>query len=139
MAVTATTQTLFDGERIVIMKFDLITTDSAGEVLVVKVDPSLLTPSAAGNACNNVSLLKISGLTHGLEVRMFWEATANTIIQTIPPDTAYVQDYAHFGGLTNIGVSGATGRVLFSTADTGSNDTYTVLLEMQKHYVNLSA
>ena len=136
MAATATSQTLFDGERLAIMKFDFITTDSAGETLVVKVDPSTLLPSVAGGACNNVSLLKISGLTHGLEVRMFWEADTDTIIQTIPPDTAYVQDYAHFGGLTNIGVTGATGRVLFSTADTGANDTYTVLLEMQKHYVN---
>jgi hypothetical protein len=136
MPATATSQTLFDGERTAIMKFDFITTDSTGETLVTKVDPSALTKSAAGGACNNVSLLKVSGLTHGLEVRMFWDATVATVIETIPPDTQYVQDYSHFGGLTNIGVAGSTGKVLFSTQDTGANDTYTVILEMQKHYVN---
>ena len=137
MAVTATTQVLFDGERSAIMKFDFITTDSAGETLVTKVDPSTLTKSAAGGACNNVSLLRISGLTHGLEVRMFWDATpAPYAIQTIPPDTQYVQDYTSIGGLTNINLTGTTGKVLFSTQDTGASDTYTVVLEMQKHYVN---
>ena len=134
MAATATSQTLFDGERVAIMKFDFITTDTAGETLVTKVDPALLTPSASGLPCTAVSLLKISGLTHGLEVTMYWDANTPVSIETIPPDTQYVQDYANFGGLTNNAGAGKTGKVLFSTHDTGSNDTYTVILEMQKFY-----
>lgn len=134
MAATATSQTLFDGERVAIMKFDFITTDSAGEVLVTKVDPALLAKSASGLPCTNVSLLKISGLTHGLEVRMYWDADTPVIIETIPPETQYMQDYSHFGGLTNNAGAGRTGKVLFSTQDTGANDTYTVILEMQKFY-----
>lgn len=137
MPATATSQVLFDGERMAIMKFDFITTDNAGETLVVKVDPAALLPSNAGGACNNVSLLKISGLTHGLEVRMFWETTGTpVIIETIPPETQYMQDYSNIGGLTNVNILNTTGKVLFSTQDTGANDTYTVVLEMQKHYVN---
>lgn len=135
MAVTATSQTLFDGERMAVMKFDFITSDSAGETLVVKVDPATLNASASGLPCTNVSLLKISGLTHGLEVRMFWETAGSpVIIETIPPETQYMQDYSNIGGLTNVNIADVTGRVLFSTQDTGANDTYTVVLEMQKYY-----
>lgn len=135
MPATANTQILFDGERTAIMKFDFITTDTTGETLVVKVDPANLLPSASGLPCTNVSLLKITGLTHGLEVRMFWETdTDPIIIETLPPETQYIQDYSLIGGLTTVNLNNTTGRILFSTQDTGANDTYTVILEMQKYY-----
>ncbi len=135
MPATANTQTLFDGERTAIMKFDFITTDTTGETLVVKVDPASLSASASGLPCTNVSLLKITGLTHGLEVRMFWETDSTPIIiETLPPETQYIQDYTLIGGLTTVNLTGTTGRILFSTQDTGANDTYTVILEMQKYY-----
>lgn len=135
MPATANTQTLFDGERTAIMKFDFITTDTTGETLVVKVDPANLSPSASGLPCTNVSLLKITGLTHGLEVRMFWETDSTPIIiETLPPETQYIQDYTLIGGLTTVNLNNTTGRILFSTQDTGANDTYTVILEMQKYY-----
>lgn len=136
MPATATSQTLFDGERVAIMKFDFITDSATGETNVVKVDPAALNPSAAGGACDEVSLLKISGLTSGMSVRMLWDATAPVPIQTIPSNTQYIQDYSNIGGLTNNAGSGKNGKILFTTYETGAGDTYTIVLEMQKHYVN---
>lgn len=136
MAAVATSQTLFDGERVAIMKFDFITDTTAEETNVVKVDPAALSRSAAGGACDAVSLLKITGLTNGLAVRMLWDATAPVAIETIPPNTAYTQNYADIGGLTNNAGTGKNGKILFTTIGAASGDTYTVVLEMQKHYVN---
>ena len=136
MAITATSQTLFDGERKAIMKFYFTTTDTTGETNVVKVNPAALNPSNAGGACNGVTITKISALTHGLEVQMSWDATAPVVIETVPQNTQYTQDYENIGGLTNNSGTGKTGKILFSTLDQSAGDAYTVTLEMVKHYVN---
>ena len=136
MAITATSQTLFDGERIAIMKFYATMSGTENESGVVKVNPSTLTASAAGGACDAVTILKVTALTHGLEVQMNWVATAPVVIETIPQNNAYTQDYSKIGGLTNNAGAGKTGSISFTTLDGSAGDTYTVVLEMQKHYVN---
>ena len=136
MAITATSQTLFDGERKAIMKFYMTTTDTTGETGVVKVNPSNLTASAAGGACNGVTITKVTALTHGLEVQMNWVATAPVVIEVIPQNSQYTQDYENIGGLTNNAGTGKTGGISFTTLDQSAGDAYTVVLEMVKHYVN---
>lgn len=136
MAVTAASQTLFDGERVAIMKFTFTTTDTTGETNVVKVNPASLNPSAAGGACDAVTIQKISGLTHGLEVVIGWDATTPLTCETIPQNTQYTQDYSRIGGLVNNAGTGKTGKIVFSTLDTSAGDAYSVILEMTKHYVN---
>ena len=136
MAITATSQTLFDGERIAIMKFYATMSTTENETNVVKVNPANLASSNAGGACDAVSILKVTALTHGLEVQMNWVATAPVVIETIPQNNSYTQDYSNIGGLTNNAGTGKTGSISFSTLDGGAGDTYTVVLEMQKHYVN---
>jgi hypothetical protein len=136
MAITATSQTLFDGERVAIMKFYATMSATENETNVVKVNPSTLLPSNAGGACDAVSILKVTALTHGLEVQMNWVATAPVVIELIPQNTQYTQDFSNFGGLTNNAGAGKTGGISFSTLDGGAGDAYTVILEMQKHYVN---
>jgi hypothetical protein len=136
MAITATSQTIFDGERIAIMKFYATMSATENEAGVVKVNPSTLGASAAGGACNGVSILKVTALTHGLEVQMNWVATASVVIETIPQNSQYTQDYTKFGGLTNNAGAGKTGGISFTTLDGSAGDSYTVVLEMQKSYVN---
>jgi hypothetical protein len=136
MTITATSQTIFDGERIAIMKFYASMSTTENESAVVKVNPSTLLPSNAGGACDAVSILKVTALTHGLEVQMNWVATAPVVIETIPQNSAYTQDYSSFGGLTNNSGTGKTGSISFTTLDGSAGDAYTVILEMQKHYVN---
>ena len=135
MADAVASQTLFDGERVAIMKFT-DTSDGTGETNVVKVNPSALAASAAGGACNGVTITKITALTHGMEVQLKWKATTPVIIETIPQNNAYTQDYSAIGGLTNNAGTGKDGAITITTLDATSGDTYTVVLEMVKHYVN---
>ena len=136
MAITATSQTLFDGERVAIMKFYATMSATENETNVVKVNPANLAASNAGGACDAVSILKVTSLTHGLEVQMNWVATAPVVIETIPQNSQYTQDFSQIGGLTNNAGAGKTGSISFSTLDGAAGDSYTVILEMQKHYVN---
>lgn len=135
MADAVASQTLFDGERKAIMKFTN-TSDGTGETNVVKVNPASLSPSAAGGACDRVSITKITALTHGMEVILKWKATTPVVIETIPQNNSYQQDFEKIGGLTNNAGTGVDGAITFTTADASAGDSYTVVLEMVKHYVN---
>ena len=135
MADAVASQTLFDGERMAIMKFTNIS-DGTGESKVVKVDPSALTPSAAGGACDAVTITKIHASTHGMEVEIFWDATTDVFCWGVPQNSQYTWDWSQFGGLINNAGAGKTGNVLFSTVDSSAGDFYTIVLEMTKHYVN---
>ena len=136
MAITATSQTLFDGERVAIMKFYATMSATENESAVAKVTPSALLPSNAGGACDAVTILKCTAMTHGLVVQMNWKASTPVVIEIIPPNTNYTQDYSSFGGLWNNAGTGKDGVITFTTLDGSAGDAYTVILEMQKHYVN---
>ena len=135
MADAVASQTIFDGERVAIMKFTN-SSDGTGETNVVKVNPASLSASAAGGACDAVTITKITGLTHGMEVQLKWKANTPVIIETIPQNNVYQQDFTLIGGLPNNAGTGKDGAITFSTLDASSGDTYSVVLEMVKHYVN---
>jgi hypothetical protein len=100
----------------------------------LKVDVSALTSSASGLACTGVTITKIHAATHGMEVLMYWDATADVLIQTIPQNSLYTLDFEKFGGLTNNAGAGKNGDILFSTSDASAGDEYTIVLEMVKSY-----
>jgi hypothetical protein len=133
MADTVASQTILDGERLVIQKFTNIS-DGTGETAVVKVDVSALNPDAFGVACNGVKLNKIYATTHGMEVRILWDATTDVFAWMIPQNTNYLMDLSSFGGIPNNAGAGVTGDVLFTTADASSGDMYTIVLECIKTY-----
>jgi hypothetical protein len=135
MADAVTTQILFDGERTAIMKFTDIS-DGTGETKVLKVDVSALNPSSFSKACDGVTITKIHALTHGMEVDMYWDATTDVFILSIPQNTMYSMDLTQFGGLWNDAGTGKTGDVLFSTRDASAGDTYAIILEMVKSYAD---
>ena len=135
MADAVATQTIFDGERMAIQKFTNIS-DGTGENKVLKVDVSALLPNNLGIACDAVTITKIHASTHGMEVVMYWDATTDVVIQTIPQNSQYSFDFEKFGGLTNNAGAGKTGNILFSTQDASAGDAYTITLEMVKHYPN---
>ena len=135
MADAVASQTLLDGERVAIMKFTNAS-DGTGETNVVKVNPASLAASNAGGACDAVTITKVTALTHGMEVVMKWKATTPVIIETIPQNTNYQQDFEKIGGLINNAGTGKDGAITFTTLDASAGDTYTVVLEMVKHYVN---
>ena len=133
MADAVTSQTLLDGERLAIMKFTNIS-DGTGETAVTKVTVSSLTASASGKACTGVTVTKITSVCHGLEVRMYWDATTDVPFFLSTINTNYENDFSTIGGITNNAGTGKNGNIVFSTADASSGDTYTVVLEMVKSY-----
>jgi len=135
MADAVATQILFDGERTAIMKFTNIS-DGTGESKVLKVDVSALSPSSFSNACDGVTITKVHALTHGLEVDMYWDATTDVFILSVPQNTMYSMDLTQFGGLWNNAGAGKNGDIQFSTRDASAGDTYTIILEMVKSYAD---
>jgi len=133
MADTVASQTILDGERLVIQKFTNIS-DGTGETAVVKIDVSTLIPNSFGIACNGVKLNKIYATTHGMEVRILWDATTDVFAWMIPQNTNYLMDLSSFGGIPNNAGTGVTGDVLFTTADASAGDMYTIVLECIKTY-----
>jgi len=133
MADTVTSQKIVDGERNVIMKFTNIS-DGTGESAVLKVDVSALTPSASGAVCNRVTVTKIYIATHGMEVRMFWDATTDVPFFLSSPAATQTLDFSNFTGITNDAGAGVTGDIVFSTSDASAGDSYWCILEMVKGY-----
>ena len=133
MADAVTSQTLFDNERTAIMKFTNIS-DGTGESAVLKVDVSALTPSASGKTCTRVTVTKIFIANHGMEVRMFFDATTDVPFFLSSPGATQTLDMTGFGGITNNAGTGVTGDIVFSTSDASSGDTYWCILEMTKGY-----
>ena len=135
MADAVATQTLFDGERMAIMKFTNIS-DGTGETKVTKVDVSTLNPNSFSKACDGVTITKIHAMTHGMEVDMYWDATTDVFITSVPQQQMYSMDLTQFGGLWNNAGAGKNGDVQFSTRDASAGDTYMIILEMVKSYAD---
>ena len=133
MADAVTSQTLLDGERLAIMKFTNIS-DGTGESAVTKVNVANLAKSASGLACTAVTVTKITSVCHGLEVRMYWDATTDVPFFLSTINTNYENDFSKIGGITNNAGTGKNGNIVFSTSDQSNGDTYTVVLEMVKSY-----
>jgi hypothetical protein len=72
LANTVASQTILDGNRTAIQKFTFLCDGSGDESAVLKVDVSTLLPNEFGKACNGVTILKIYGSTHGVNVEILW-------------------------------------------------------------------
>jgi hypothetical protein len=133
MADAVTSQTLVDNQTTAVMLFTNIS-DGVGESLVTKVNVANLAANATGQACTGVSVQKIHTSCHGLEVRMYWDATADVLFFATAQNNQFTFDFSNFGGIVNNASTGKTGNILFSTADQSAGDTYTIILEMKKYY-----
>jgi len=133
MADNVTSQTILDGERLFIGKFTNIS-DGTGETAVIKINVSDLNPNSFGLACTGVKINKIYATTHGMEVRILWDATTDVFAWMIPQNTNYLMDFSSFGGIPNNAGTGVTGDLLFTTQDASNGDMYTIVLECLKTY-----
>jgi hypothetical protein len=133
MVDTVATQTLLDGDRLVIQKFTNIS-DGTGEVAVNKVIVANLASNQFGKACTGVKINRIWANTHGMEVRILWDAATDLFCWVIPQNTTYDMSFDSFGGLQNNAGTGVTGNVAFTTSDTSVGDMYSIVLECIKVY-----
>ena len=67
-------------------------------------------------------------------VELLCDATANTLIIGLSPDSNGYHDYTPFTGIPNNAGSGVTGDILFTTIGASAGDTYTVILDLIKEY-----
>jgi hypothetical protein len=133
MADAVTSQTLFDGDKHVVMKFTNIS-DGSGESAVKKVDVSELNADINGNTCTSVAIEKIWWQCIGMKVQLFFDATSDAFIIELGENQSGHHDYSEFGGLKNNAGSGKTGDIDFTTVGHSSADTYTITLKMRKTY-----
>ena len=133
MADAVTSQTIIDGERNCVMKFTNVS-DGTGESAVAKVDVSALASNAAGVACSEVRVMRISHAIVGMSVQLFLDATSNVLLVELAESSNGHMDFKDFGGLPNNAGSGKNGDVLFTTKGHSSGDTYSITLEMTKVY-----
>ena len=133
MADAVTTQTILDGDRLVIQKFTNIS-DGTGETAVNKVIVANLAATQFGAAYTGVKINRIWANTHGMEVRILWDATTDAFCWMIPQNNMYDMEFSSFGGLTNNAGAGKTGNIAFTTTDASAGDMYTIILECIKTY-----
>ena len=133
MADAVATQTLLDGEKMVVQKFTNVS-DGSGESEVVKVDVSALVANARGQACTGVVIEKIWWQCIGMKVQILWNASSNVFCIELGENQSGNHDYTSFGGLINNAGSGKDGDVLFTTVGHTSADTYTIIMSMRKEY-----
>ena len=133
MADAVTSQTIFDGDKDVIMKFTNIS-DGTGESAVKKVDVSALNTNIRGDTCTSVAIEKIWWQCIGMKVRLFFDATSDAFIIELGENQSGHHDYSEFNGLINNAGSGKTGDIDFTTVGHSSGDTYTITLKMRKTY-----
>ena len=133
MADTVTSQTIIDGERNCVMKFTNVS-DGTGESAVAKVDVSALDANAAGTACSEVRVMRISHAVVGMSVQLFFNASTNVLLVELAESSNGHMDFGDFGGIPNNAGSGKNGDILFTTKGHSSGDTYSIVLEMVKVY-----
>lgn len=133
MADAVTSQTIFDGERIAVMKFTNIS-DGTGETAVTKVDVSALNPSSFSKACDGVTIEKVHYTIGGMAVSVLWDATTDVPALVLAPGQSTF-DFTKIQ-LPNDAGTGKNGDVLFSTISASAGDTYTIVLEMVKSYAD---
>ena len=67
-------------------------------------------------------------------VELLNDATTDTLIIGLSPDSNGFHDYSPFSGIPNDAGSGKTGDVKFTTIGASNTDTYTVIVEVLKTY-----
>ncbi len=132
MADAVTSQTVFDGERELVMNFTNIS-DGTGETGVLKVDVSTFASSASGKACNGVILDKVHVSINGMSVAILWDANTDVPAWIAAPGV-YSFDFGKKIRIPNNAGTGKNGDVLFTTIGASTGDTYSIMLEMVKTY-----
>lgn len=125
MADTVTSQTLQDrsDEIVVHLTND---SDGTGETKVLKVDVSALNGAPA-----EVAITKVVFSTYGMAVKLYWDATTDTLALALPSDHCGEMDFGR-QGIRNSAGSGKTGDILLSTIGHSAGDAYSITLYMRR-------
>lgn len=125
MSDAVTTQTVFSGNRSLVMRFTNIS-DGTGESNVQKVDVSAYT-LANGRPATSVVIEKIEYNSFGMAVKITSDHTTDVTRAVLQGFGC--MDFRSAGGLQTAGVDG-TNDILFTTVGHTSGDTYDITLWM---------
>ena len=127
MAITATSEILYDGRRNVIMQFTGISNGTGQETNVTKVDISQLMPKPI-----TVKIERIEYDVTGGVVKLAWDADEDVNFAVL---TGFDElDYCNINGMVNSAGYGKTGNILLSTSGFEENSAYTIKLNMIKKF-----
>lgn len=133
MANTTALQTVIDGPRNVVVKFEGVLDTSDLSSMTV-VDPALLTDmNINGVKASQLRIDKIVfDVEDGLAVNLFWDATTAVPIWNCAGRGKI--DARHYGGMQNNSGTGKTGKITATTQGWASSQTlsFTIVLEMVK-------
>ena len=131
MAITTTTNTIFDGNRTASMQFTGISDGSGALTGATLIDPAQMSPPAKAVKIKRI----IGSVSYGI-VELYWDALPPVKFAELSGD--YVDyDYERSGSLTSkLAGPDATGKVLISTIGFSQNSTYQLKLDVTKSYRN---
>lgn len=131
MANVTSIQTLVDGPRNVVVKYDGIL-DTSDVSLTTLLDPALLSPIDINNTLpTKLRIDKIFfDVEDGLAVYLYWDATTDVRIAELAGRGR--MDATKYGGLTNNANSGVSGKILVATQGWSGTLSFTIILECVK-------
>lgn len=141
MADAVTSQWLENGPRFAVGKFTNVS-DATGEAGVVKIDATatgLLGVRFQGQLVYpgiHLALTEIKFTLGTMSLRLIWQGTPNVDMLTLAGTDhwRFLNERGGFGGLTPpIGMTGATGSILFTTLGAVANSTYSVIATFTKN------
>lgn len=135
MAVTTTTQVLYDGPLRAKVQVTG-SSDGSGEVsLATLVDASALGRSASGLPCTSVQVSRINANVKPQgSVQLYWGALVPALFANLSGTQARF-DYTNITGITApADTVGPTGDIVYSTTGMTAGSTFTLELELKKKF-----
>lgn len=125
MANAIATQVIVNGSKNTIIKWTIVGDGSGDETKTVMFDASSYVSASTDN-----KLLKIWFSTIGASAILYWDATADVPLMSLPANHAHEFYFTDFGGIVNNAGTGKTGDILISTSGLASGEHMIIILDI---------
>lgn len=133
MANDITTQVLEDGLHNTIIKWTLIGANKTGD----ETDTVVFDASAYKTASIHNKLYKLQYTLVGISASLYWDATTNLLLFSLPGNEARTVNFEKYGGIINNAGAGKTGDILISTNNMNDGDSAVLVLWVQERELDL--
>uniref|UniRef100_A0A6M3KNC0 Putative structural protein n=1 Tax=viral metagenome TaxID=1070528 RepID=A0A6M3KNC0_9ZZZZ len=133
MANAIATQVIEDGNRDTIIKWTIVGDGSGDETKTIIFDASAYKIASIDN-----KLWKIQISTVGASAILYWDATTDIPLISLPADHPQEFDFSEYGGIPNNGGAGRTGDILITTSGLGAGEHMTIILYVKERSVPIA-
>lgn len=133
MANAIATQVIEDGNRDTIIKWTIVGDGSGDETKTIIFDASAYKIASIDN-----KLWKIQFSTVGASAILYWDATTDIPLISLPADHPQEFDFSEYGGIPNNGGAGRTGDILITTSGLGAGEHMTIILYVKERSVPIA-